>query len=113
MMPVSTSTLSLWIILSAICTASSGFMRVVLDDDLDVLVAGLLDRQHEAVAHIDAKAGAAARQRRDHADLDGLGEGGARGAQRQGDQRLLRTWSSLRSPCDFEQGIKVPENTCG
>jgi hypothetical protein len=72
MMPVMTSTLSDWISLSASCTARSGLRCVVLDDQFDVVVAGLLERQLEAVAHIDAERGAAARKRGDHADLDRL-----------------------------------------
>ncbi|MNE55146.1 hypothetical protein D3C80_1499690 [compost metagenome] len=48
-------------------------LRVVLGDDGDVLVAGLLDRQHEAVAGIDAEACTATRKRGDHADLERLG----------------------------------------
>ena len=62
-----------------------GLLLVVLGDDLDLGggVAGLLQRQHEAVAHVDAEAGAAARERGDHADLDRLGDGGG-GHQRRG-----------------------------
>jgi hypothetical protein len=36
---------------------------------LDIVAARLLDRQHEAVAHVDAEPGPAARKGGDHADL--------------------------------------------
>ena len=48
---------------------------IVFDDDLEVFIAGLLDRKHEAVPHIDAEARAAAGQCGDHADLDRFGLG--------------------------------------
>ena len=87
--------------------------RVVLGDDLDVLRAGQLERQHEAVARVDAEAGAAAGQRRDHADLDRLGEGGAREAQRHGSQPCSKNGPHCDLPCRFEQDLTVPEDTSG
>jgi hypothetical protein len=62
---------------------------IVLDDDFDVLVSGLLDCQHETVACIDAESRAAAGKRRDHADLDRLRDG-CRGhsENRQGGKRF-------------------------
>ena len=60
--------------------------RVILDDDLDVLVARLLDGKQEAVAHVEAKSRSAARKRGDHADLDGLGDGSARHTDREPEQ---------------------------
>ena len=66
-----------------------GLLLVVLGDDLDLGagVAGLLQRQHEAVAHVDAEAGAAAGEGGDHADLDrrGARDGGGRGHQERGE----------------------------
>ena len=47
---------------------------VVIHDHLDI-GAGLLDGEHEAVAHVDAEAGTAAGECRDHADLESLGMG--------------------------------------
>ena len=60
-----------------------GLLGVVLDDHLDVLVAGLLDGELEGVAHVDAEAGAATGGGGDHADLDRLGEGEAADPHRQ------------------------------
>jgi hypothetical protein len=44
-------------------------LRIVLDDQLDIRVAGLLECQNEGIARVDAKPGAAARKRGDDADL--------------------------------------------
>ena len=64
--------------------ARDGFMLALkLAGSRDLVIASQLQRQHEAVARVDAEAGAAARQRGDHADLDRLGMGQARRAQRQ------------------------------
>jgi hypothetical protein len=82
---------------------------VVLDDHLDVVAARLGDRQQEAVAHVDPKPGAAARQGGDHADLDlGRGRPGRYQHARQHEMRKFHgCFSPFAAPmalCPFVSG---------
>ena len=72
------------------------------------LLPDMLHRQHEAVAHVDAEAGAAARKRGDHADLHRFGEGQARHAQARAQARQLQKEVSF-SLSHWFQALKVPK----